>query len=286
MALPPITDVARYWSNRCLRCDAPDYTCVTCWESAVPGDDGRRDPGCPHACRDSAHHRYLTFSDSGEPECIACGQFLGVIPEVWEGWTEDGHDLSENQWPYGPGDIRFKGRLLLMFGDEPTVANTAPFCPRCWRYLKPRAVTLDWLCQFRDRKALAFQPDTLNEWVPVKVRTFYETQIGSPAHELAVLKDPVQRAERQRVGDLAIEAYHTWLRQEYPAVPARSRYISDPVKEEVFKRDGGQCVKCGSTRGLQYDHVIPYSRGGSNTAANIQLLCMDCNQTKSNNFVG
>jgi len=187
MALPSITDVARYWSNRCLRCDALDYTCVTCWGSAVPG---------------------------------------------------------ENQWPYGPGDIRFKGRLLLMFGGEPTVANTAPFCPRCWRYLKPRAVTLDWLCQFRDRKALAFQPDTLNEWVPVKVRTFYETQIGSPEHELAVLKDPVRRAERERVVDLAIEAYHTWLRQEYREVPARSRYISDPVKEEVFKRDDGQCVKC------------------------------------------
>jgi 5-methylcytosine-specific restriction endonuclease McrA len=80
-------------------------------------------------------------------------------------------------------------------------------------------------------------------------------------------------------------AYHTLLRQAYRKVPARSRYISDPVKEEVFERDGGQCVKCGSTRDLQYDHVIPYSRGGSNTAANIQLLCGDCNLAKSNRFV-
>ena len=82
-----------------------------------------------------------------------------------------------------------------------------------------------------------------------------------------------------------MDAYHTWLRQGYRKVPAPSRYISDLVKEKVFERDGGQCVKCGSTRDLQYDHVIPYSHGGSNTAANIQLLCGDCNRAKSNGFV-
>jgi 5-methylcytosine-specific restriction endonuclease McrA len=81
-----------------------------------------------------------------------------------------------------------------------------------------------------------------------------------------------------------MDAYHTWLRQAHRKVPARGRYIPDPVKEEVFERDGGQCVKCGSTRDLQYDHVIPYSRGGS-SAANIQLLCSDCNLAKSNRFV-
>ena len=111
MALPSVTEVARYWSNRCLRCDAPGYTCMTCWENTAPGDDGYRHPDCPYACRDFDHARYRTFC-SGEPECIACGQFLGVIPEVWDAWTEDGHDLSEDWWPYGPGDIRFKGRLL------------------------------------------------------------------------------------------------------------------------------------------------------------------------------
>jgi 5-methylcytosine-specific restriction endonuclease McrA len=43
------------------------------------------------------------------------------------------------------------------------------------------------------------------------------------------------------------------LRQAFRKVPERSRYFSDPVKGEVFERDGGQCVKCGSTRDLQYD---------------------------------
>jgi 5-methylcytosine-specific restriction endonuclease McrA len=74
-----------------------------------------------------------------------------------------------------------------------------------------------------------------------------------------------------------MDAYHAWLRRGFHEVPASSRYISDPVEEEVFERDGGQCVKCGLTRDLQYDHVIPYSRGRSNAAANVQLLCGDCN---------
>jgi hypothetical protein len=283
MTLPSITEVADYWSNRCLRCDAPVYTCVACWETAAPGDDGRRHPDCPHACNDFDHARYRTFCDSGEPECLACEQFLGVIPEVWEDWTEDGHDLDESRWPYGSGDIRFRGRLLLMFGDEATAKNTAPFCRRCWTYLKTRAVTLGWLCEFRDPKASAFQPDSLNEWLPDEVRRSYE--INAWEKMQAASEDPVERAKQERVTDLMMDAYHTWLRKAYRKVDAPSRYISNPVREEVFERDGGQCVKCGSTRDLQYDHVIPYSRGGSNSAANIQPLCGDCNRAKSSRFV-
>ncbi len=118
-----------------------------------------------------------------------------------------------------------------------------------------------------------------------EVRQFYETRMGTPEKTRGVLDEPAQRAEWEHVNDLMMDAYHTWLRQGYRKVPASSRYISGLVKEEVFERDGGQCVKCGSTRDLQYDHVIPHSRGGSSTAANMQLLCDDCNRAKSNRFV-
>ncbi len=61
----------------------------------------------------------------------------------------------------------------------------------------------------------------------------------------------------------------------------RSRHIPDLVKQQVWDRDGGKCVKCGKTEYLEFDHIIPLSRGGANTANNIQILCRRCNSLKS-----
>lgn len=52
------------------------------------------------------------------------------------------------------------------------------------------------------------------------------------------------------------------------------RVIPTAVKLEVWKRDGGKCTKCGITEDLHFDHIIPWSKGGSSTSVdNIQLLC-------------
>ncbi len=56
--------------------------------------------------------------------------------------------------------------------------------------------------------------------------------------------------------------------------------IPEAVRGEVWRRDGGQCAKCGSKRNLQFDHIIPVSRGGANSVANLQLLCLPCNAAK------
>lgn len=58
--------------------------------------------------------------------------------------------------------------------------------------------------------------------------------------------------------------------------------IPQKVKDEVWRRDGGRCVLCGSQENLEFDHIIPLSKGGSNTVRNIQLLCQKCNREKSN----
>jgi hypothetical protein len=42
-----------------------------------------------------------------------------------------------------------------------------------------------------------------------------------------------------------------------------NRLIPTPVKVEVWRRDRGQCVQCGSTKNLHFDHDIPFSKGGS-----------------------
>jgi len=61
--------------------------------------------------------------------------------------------------------------------------------------------------------------------------------------------------------------------------------IPESVRTEVWRRDGGKCARCGSREKLEYDHIVPISKGGSNTARNIELLCEKCNRSKSNNVV-
>ncbi|MBU1065526.1 HNH endonuclease [bacterium] len=56
--------------------------------------------------------------------------------------------------------------------------------------------------------------------------------------------------------------------------------IPESVRIIVWKRDSGKCVNCGSRENLEYDHIIPISKGGSNTARNIELLCENCNRSK------
>ncbi len=54
------------------------------------------------------------------------------------------------------------------------------------------------------------------------------------------------------------------------------RNPSQQVKDVVSNRDNGQCTGCGTTKNLEYHHVIPLSKGGSNTSRNTLLLCQSC----------
>ena len=62
---------------------------------------------------------------------------------------------------------------------------------------------------------------------------------------------------------------------------SRSRFIPTEVKQAVWNRDRGQCVKCSRTENLHYDHIIPFAKGGANSIENIQVMCAPCNLRKS-----
>jgi HNH endonuclease len=87
--------------------------------------------------------------------------------------------------------------------------------------------------------------------------------------------------------------WHFWApcplpEQDIPVTPPargapgerNSRVIPQDVKIAVSVRDQGKCVQCGSTDDLHFDHKVPWSRGGTNTVNNIQLLCGPCNRRK------
>ena len=52
------------------------------------------------------------------------------------------------------------------------------------------------------------------------------------------------------------------------------RIIPSSVKLAVWKRDQGMCRTCGAKSRLHFDHIIPFSKGGSSKdESNIQILC-------------
>lgn len=60
--------------------------------------------------------------------------------------------------------------------------------------------------------------------------------------------------------------------------------VPDVVRSAVWARDGGQCVRCGATSQLQFDHIIPVARGGNSSVQNLQILCAMCNHYKYTNI--
>ena len=60
-----------------------------------------------------------------------------------------------------------------------------------------------------------------------------------------------------------------------------TRHIPRDVRQRVWQRCGGKCADCGANDYLEFDHVVPVARGGSNSDLNVQLLCRRCNLKKS-----
>lgn len=60
--------------------------------------------------------------------------------------------------------------------------------------------------------------------------------------------------------------------------------VSNKLRFAVFARDHERCRKCGSSRNLEVDHIIPISKGGKTEMSNLQTLCHRCNVKKGNNI--
>jgi len=68
--------------------------------------------------------------------------------------------------------------------------------------------------------------------------------------------------------------------QDNSTKKTRREVIAQDVKDAVWRRDEGKCVECGSNEKLEFDHIIPFVKGGSSRYRNIQLLCEPCNRKK------
>jgi hypothetical protein len=95
----------------------------------------------------------------------------------------------------------------------------------------------------------------------------------------------LEKSDKRKVFKFKLKITDKTINQKRKVKPLdleHNRLIPSNIKLEVWKRDKGQCVECGKTDNLHYDHDIPFSKGGSSiTVNNIRLLCARHNLQKS-----
>lgn len=73
-----------------------------------------------------------------------------------------------------------------------------------------------------------------------------------------------------------------WTKErEYRKLSSKDR---TRIREQILLRDRWTCQKCGLTSmdGMEVDHIIPLSKGGSEEdLENLQVLCTECHGAKT-----
>lgn len=111
---------------------------------------------------------------------------------------------------------------------------------------------------------------------------FYSTTEELSATEVEALIEEKENRKKLRINRaLAVAARANEL-----ATPRSRSSIPRKVQIDVWQRDSGRCVECGSNEDLEYDHIVPHSLGGSDSFRNLQLLCETCNRRKGSALGG
>lgn len=78
-----------------------------------------------------------------------------------------------------------------------------------------------------------------------------------------------------------LNAVTIWLKMDQ-----RRTAIPKGIRDLVFRRDGYCCAYCGDTKTeFHLDHIVPWSRGGDHSAANLTVSCAPCNQSKGDKLL-
>ncbi len=116
-----------------------------------------------------------------------------------------------------------------------------------------------------------------------------------------LLAHAVPSGDLSEVVDRALDALITTLEKRKfaatekprPRAVARARTIPAVVRRAVWARDGGQCTftsavgrRCSSRRLLEFDHVVPFARGGEASVQGLRLRCRAHNQFEAERAFG
>lgn len=136
-----------------------------------------------------------------------------------------------------------------------------------------------------------------------------QVTLGQQTHDRlryaqALLGHAVPSGDLAQVLDRALEALVEKLEQQHFAPAARSRtcrrrgatesrHIPVAVRRLVWQRDQGRCTfvsetghRCEATARLEFDHVVPFARGGQPTPSGLRLRCRAHNQYEAERTFG
>jgi len=76
--------------------------------------------------------------------------------------------------------------------------------------------------------------------------------------------------------------YWGLVRDRYSRLVSGAINMSTSANElrKLVEGAGTQCVYCGASEDLEWDHIIPLSRGGPDTPDNLVRACAGCNRSK------
>lgn len=149
-------------------------------------------------------------------------------------------------------------------------------CPKCYENhmdlltVSPAGQSIEYKCINCNKKLTS-------KLLPNKDSTEAVKLFNEIKGKLTLLEGPLSN---ELYHEDAYSDFHVNIGSENDNRLEHRQVITEEVRHEVWRRDQGKCVSCGSQQKLEFDHIIPFSKGGSNTARNIQLLCESCNRSK------
>lgn len=135
-----------------------------------------------------------------------------------------------------------------------------------------------------------------------KVTVACEWQRANRERKQAYDAEYRERTREHRLQQKRIQSREAWvkyperMRERAKATEARRRAqavgsgvfdVTPRDRARALARSGGRCVYCADNLGdrVEWDHVVPISRGGSEGIGNLVPSCRDCNRSKAHRFV-